>query len=33
MADKKYLHYKQVKNPFPQFVAPKKKGSDEEKAT
>lgn len=25
--------YRQVKNPFPKFVAPKKKGSNEEKAT
>ena len=28
-----FSHYRQVKNPFPQFVVPKKKGSDEEKAT
>ncbi len=35
MTDAKALfsHYRQVKNPFPQFVVPKKKGSDEEKAT
>ncbi|EDW6064597.1 incFII family plasmid replication initiator RepA [Salmonella enterica subsp. enterica serovar Oslo] len=28
-----FSHYRQVKNPFPKFVVPKKKGSDEEKAT
>lgn len=28
-----FSHYRQVKNPFPKFIVPKKKGSDEEKAT
>ncbi|EAA8475143.1 incFII family plasmid replication initiator RepA [Salmonella enterica] len=33
VTEKKATFYRQVKNPFPKFVVPKKKGSDEEKAT
>lgn len=33
MDEQKFTYYRQVKNPFPKFIVPKKKGSDEEKAT
>ncbi|HDO7154516.1 TPA: incFII family plasmid replication initiator RepA [Klebsiella pneumoniae] len=33
MTEQNITYYRQVKNPFPKFIVPKKKGSDEEKAT